>query len=200
MREPFIKFINKELKTEILLIGCGLPASGKSTCARAVSKVKGYEILSTDIIRLEVLKDEDIFDERVASDSDKRALVYNELFKKADDLAYSVEGMVLDATFYSQILRKRAAGIAASHGMSFTIMEMKCPDDVCLRRISQRDRESYESNAVTEQAFFNNLSKFEAVDIDDIKKEYPELHVNHVIVDTASDNIRDWFVVENLNK
>lgn len=196
MRKDFIEFIKNDLGPNILLIGCGLPASGKTVCAHTVQEIKGYKILSNDIIRLEVLKDEDVFDEKVASDNDKRFLVYDELFKKADEIAGNFEGIILDATFFTQLLRKKAALIAARHGMTLFILQTHCPDEVCLRRISQRGRERYESNAITEQAFYNNLNDFEPVDIEDIKKNYPYLSVVHVVVDTASDDIKDWFIID----
>lgn len=196
MRKDFTEFIKNELKPYSLLIGCGLPASGKTACASAVQKIKGYKILSTDIIRLEVLRNEDVFDEKVASDNDKRSLVYEELFKKADEIAGKVNGIILDATFFTQLLRRKAAFIADRHGMTLIIIQTHCPDEVCLRRISRRGKERYESNAITEQAFYNNLNNFEPVDINDIKKNYPDLSIVHVMVDTASDDIRDWFIVD----
>ena len=67
MREPFAKFIESELGPDILLTTCGLPARWKTETAEEVSKIKGYPIIRTDLIRLEVLKGEDIFDEKVAS-------------------------------------------------------------------------------------------------------------------------------------
>ncbi|HAZ31919.1 MAG TPA: hypothetical protein DCY61_04395, partial [Dehalococcoidia bacterium] len=63
MREPFARFIEAELGPGILLITCGLPGSWKTETAEEVSKIKGYPIIRTDLVRLEVLKGEDIFDE-----------------------------------------------------------------------------------------------------------------------------------------
>ena len=84
MREPFRKLIESELGAGILLITCGLPGTWKTETSEEVSRIKGYPILRTDLIRLEVLKNEDIFDEKVASDMSKRAMVYDETFRRAD--------------------------------------------------------------------------------------------------------------------
>ena len=54
MREPFAEFIDSELKPGTLLIACGLPATWKTETTQEVSKAKGYPILRTDLIRLEV--------------------------------------------------------------------------------------------------------------------------------------------------
>ncbi|MCL0070442.1 ATP-binding protein, partial [Dehalococcoidia bacterium] len=67
MKEPFAEFIRR-LESAVLLITCGLPGSWKTETAEEVSKIRGYPIIRTDLVRLEVLKGEDIFDEKVASD------------------------------------------------------------------------------------------------------------------------------------
>ncbi|MFB0501504.1 MAG: AAA family ATPase, partial [Candidatus Bathyarchaeia archaeon] len=98
MREPFAEFVKTELKSGTLLITCGLPGTWKTETSEEISKIKGYPILRTDLIRLEVLKNEDIFDEKAASNMSKRELVYNEMFRRAEDLVQKNEGVILDAT------------------------------------------------------------------------------------------------------
>lgn len=195
MREPFKPFIEKELTPETVLIACGLPASYKTETTEVIAKLKGYVILRTDMIRLEVLRGEDIFDEKVASNMDKRKLVYDEMFRMAAELAGKGEGIILDATFVTQALRRRAAEVAARGGMALVIQQTECPQEVSLRRISERSRENYESNALTEQAYLNNKRKFEKVDIGDLKGLYPFLRVTHLLVDTASDSEDEWWVI-----
>ena len=117
MKEPFIEFMKEELEPETVLIACGLPASYKTETTEVIAGIKGYRILRTDMIRLEVLKNEDIFDEKVASNMDKRTLVYDEMFRMAHELAGKGEGIILNATFVTQSLRRRAADVAAKAGM-----------------------------------------------------------------------------------
>ena len=195
MREPFREFMERELEAATVLIACGLPASYKTETTEVIAAMKGYVILRTDMIRLEVLKDEDIFDEKVASNMNKRTLVYDEMFRLADEIAAKGMGVILDATFVTQSLRRRAAEAAARHGMSFVIQQTQCPREVSLRRISARSKENYESNALTEQAYTNNVKKFEAVDIRDIKAIYPDLPITHLLIDTTSDEVSQWFVI-----
>lgn len=195
MREPFIDFMKRELTPNTLLIACGLPASYKTETTEVIAGLKGYKILRTDMIRLEVLKDEDIFDEEVASNMDKRRRVYDEMFQMANELAEKGEGVILDATFVSQSLRRRAAEVAANNGMRLVIQQTQCPREVSLKRISKRTKENYESNALTEQAYLNNLNKFEPVDLEDLKRRYPELDIVHLLVDTTSDLTDEWFVI-----
>ncbi len=195
MIEPFVDFMKKELSSRTVLIACGLPASYKTETTEVIAKIKGYRILRTDMIRLEVLKHEDIFDEKVASNMNKRTLVYDEMFRMAHELAAKGEGIVLDATFVTQTLRRRAAEVAAGSGMPLVIQQTQCAKEVSLRRISERTKENYESNALTEQAYTNNLKKFETVDLDDLKSLYPGLDIVHLVVDTTSDLAEKWHVI-----
>jgi hypothetical protein len=110
-------------------------------------------------------------------------------------LAAKGEGIILDATFVTQALRRRAADVAARNGMTFVIQQTKCDKDISIGRIMKRTKENYESNALTEQAYINNQKKFEPVDLDDLKKLYPDMEILHLIVDTNSDKTEDWKVV-----
>jgi predicted kinase len=195
MRESFVTFMKRELGPRTVLIACGLPASYKTETTEVIADLKDYTILRSDLIRLEVLKNEDIFDEKVASNMNKRTLVYDEMFRRAHELAAEGTSMILDATFVTQVLRRRVAEVAAHHAMRLVIQQTQCPREVSLRRISQRTKENYESNALTEQAYTNNVKKFEPVDLEDLKGIHPDLNITHLLVDTTSDATEKWFVV-----
>lgn len=196
MREPFAEFIKAELKPGTLLITCGLPGTWKTETSEEISKIMGYPILRSDLIRLEVLKDEDVFDKKVASNMSKRLSVYDELFRRADDMAnMNKEGVILDATFVTQELRRRAAEIAAKHKMAFVILETHCSEKASIARILRRTKENYESNALTKEAYLNNKKKFEPVDINDLKKRNPRLEIVHLTVDTEHDPPKDWYII-----
>ncbi len=196
MKEPFSKFIEANLGAKTLLITTGLPGTWKTETSEETSKVKGYPILRSDIIRLEVLKNEDVFDAKVAGNMNKRLSVYDEVFRRADDMAQKgTQGMILDATFVTQDLRRRAAEIAAKHGMTFVILQTSCPEEVSVARIQRRTKENYESNALTVDAYLANKKKFEPVDIGDLKKKYPALKILHLTVDTCRDNPEGWYVI-----
>ena len=194
MKEPFVKFVENELGNGFLLIACGLPGTWKTETTEEVAKIKEYPLLRSDIIRLEVLKNEDIFNEKVASDMAKRTSVYDEMFKQADETLDKNDGVILDATFVTQSLRKRAAEIAARHNLTFIILQTDCPQEVSIRRILNRTKENYESNALTEEAYLNNKAKFEAVDISDLKRLNPSLRIVHLVVDTQSDPPGEWYI------
>jgi hypothetical protein len=195
LREPFEDFVKAELEPRTLLITCGLPGTWKTETSEEISRIKGYPILRTDLIRLEVLKKEDIFDEKVASNMSKRELVYDEAFRRAEDLVKTGRGAIVDATFVTQELRRRAAAIAAKYNMIFAILQTHCSEEVSIARILRRTKENYESNALSKEAYLNNKKKFEPVDLDDLKKRYPELRILHLTVDTEYDHPEDWYII-----
>lgn len=196
LKEPFAKLVKAELKPRTLLITCGLPGTWKTETSAEISKIKGYPILRSDLIRLEVLKNEDVFDKKVAANMTKRSSVYDELFRRAGEQAEkSKEGVILDATFVTQELRRRAATIAAEHKMIFVILQTHCSEEASLARISRRTKENYESNALTKEAYLNNKKKFEPVDLDDLKKRNPQLKITHLTVDTEYDPPDKWYVI-----
>lgn len=196
MRQPFGKFIEAELKDNILLITCGLPGTWKTETSEEISKIKGYPIVRTDLVRKEVLKNEDIFDEEVASNMDKRTMVYDETFRRAEETVRKGDSVIIDATFVTQTLRRRAAEIAAKHNKTLVILQTDCPQEVAIGRILRRTKEDYESNALTKQAYLNNKKKFQQVDLDNLKRLNPNLNIVHLIVDTRYDPPEDWCITD----
>jgi predicted kinase len=195
MKVPFAQFVKNKLGSKTLLITCGLPATWKTETSAEVSKIKGYLILRSDLLRLEVLNGEDVFDAKVAGNMSKRLSVYDEMFRRADDLAGKGRSIILDATFVTQELRRRAARIAAKHNLTFVILQTICPQEVSVARIQKRTKEKYESNALTVEAYLANKRKFEPVDLEDLKAFYPQLNIVHLTVDTCYDAPEDWHVI-----
>jgi predicted kinase len=197
LREAFTDFVNSKLRSEFVLITCGLPGTWKTETAAEVSKLKDYPIFRSDLIRLEVLKNEDIFDPKVASNMQKRLAVYNELFRQAEDYVVNYKkSVILDATFVTQKLREQAAQIAVKNNMLFVILQTSCSKKASINRILKRTKEKYESNALTAEAYEHNKKKFEPVNIYHLKKLYPKINILHFIVDTEYDPPDKWYVID----
>src|SRR5512143_4141995 len=110
MEKDFKEVIQSEVPSGSVLISVGLPGSWKSPVTEEIAKLKGFQILRSDLIRLEVLKGLDIFDNKVASHPENRKKVYEEMFRQASEvLRTSAKGLILDATFFTQDLRSSAA-------------------------------------------------------------------------------------------
>jgi predicted kinase len=184
---PLKIYISEHLQDGFLLISCGLPGTGKSTAVEAVHKIRGGVLLQSDVIRREMMKDLDVTDPKVAADMKQRETVYEELFKRADEAFNNQEkNVIMDATFITQELRRRAATLAAWHKTALVIVETVCPEEVGLGRILGRNKATSISNALTAEAYNSNKNKWEDVDLDDLKTLYPELNLRHITVDTVS--------------
>lgn len=196
MKKPFAEFINNEIQPGTLLIACGLPGTWKTETTEEVSKLKGFPILRTDLIRKEVLKGMDIFDEKVAGNYEIRKRVYDEMFAQAGKTVQVEPGVILDATFITKELRRRAAKIAADNNKTFVILQTHCSRKASITRILRRTKENYESNALTEQAYINNQKKFEPVNLDELKELFPKLRIVHLTVDTEYDPPEKWYIIK----
>ena len=193
MEKDFLEVIESEVPKDGVLISVGLPGSWKSPVTEEIAKIKGFQILRSDLIRLEVLKGQDIFDNKVASDPDNRRKVYEEMFRQAKHaLETNRGGLILDATFFTQELRSRAAELAMKAHRAFVIAECVCTEEKSIERILKRTKENYESNALTREAYLNNKALFQSVDIDDFKKRFKSLSIIHLTIDTEYDTLPDW--------
>ena len=56
MEKAFSEVIKSEIPKDSLLISVGLPGSWKSPVTEEIARLKGFQILRTDMIRLEVLR------------------------------------------------------------------------------------------------------------------------------------------------
>ena len=193
MERSFTEVIQSEIPKDCVLISVGLPGSWKSPVTEEIAKMKGFHILRSDIIRLEVLKGLDVFDNKVASNPENRKKVYDEMFRQAAEaLKTSTQGLILDATFFTQDLRSRAAELAQKANRPFVIAECVCTEEKSIERILKRTKENYESNALTREAYLNNKALFQPVDIKDLKRKFKKVPMIHLAIDTEYNSLPDW--------
>jgi len=193
MERSFTEVIQSEIPKDCVLISVGLPGSWKSPVTEEISKMKGFQILRSDIIRLEVLNGLDVFDNKVASNPENRKKVYDEMFRQAAEaLKTSTQGLILDATFFTQDLRSRAAELAQKANRPFVIAECVCTEEKSIERILKRTKENYESNALTREAYLNNKALFQPVDIKDLKRKFKKVPMIHLAINTEYNSLPDW--------
>jgi len=193
MEKDFLEVIESEVPKDCVLVSVGLPGSWKSPVTEEIAKIKSFQILRSDLIRLEVLKGLDVFDNKVASDPNNRRKVYEEMFRQTKiALEASKGGLILDATFFTQELRSRAAELAMKANRSFVIAECVCSEEKSIERILKRTKENYESNALTREAYLNNKALFQPVDVDDLKNQFKALPIIHLTIDTEVDTLPGW--------
>jgi len=201
MEKAFSEVIESEIPKDAVLISVGLPGSWKSPVTEQIARMKGFQILRSDMIRLEVLKGQDIFDNKVASSPQNRKRVYEEMFRQAEAALKRFQGgLILDATFFTQDLRARAAELAERARRTLVIAECVCAEEKSIERILKRTKENYESNALTREAYLNNKALFQPVDIEDLKKKFEGLPVIHLMIDTEHDTLPDWKILKIIKK
>ena len=193
MKKDFVRVIESEIPEDCVLISVGLPGSWKSPVMEEIAKMKGFQILRSDLIRLEVLKGLDVFDNKVASHPENRKKVYDEMFRQAAEvLRTSAKGLILDATFFTQDLRSSAAELAQRENRTLVIAECVCSEEKSIERILKRTKDNYESNALTREAYLNNKVLFQPVNIQDLKERFKAVPMIHLTIDTEYDRLPDW--------
>jgi predicted kinase len=193
MERNFSDVIQSEIPKDCVLISVGLPGSWKSPVTEEIARLKGFQILRSDLIRLEVLKGEDIFDNKVASDPSRRKKVYEEMFRQAENTLKTIQdGLILDATFFTQELRSKAAELAEKAHRTFVIAECVCTEGRSIERILKRTKENYESNALTKEAYLNNKALFQPIEPLALKKRFKTLPIVYLTIDTEYDTPSDW--------
>jgi predicted kinase len=121
----------------MFILVMGLPGSGKSCFARQLASVTGAEYISSDQVRQVMLG--------VATYSDKEKwMVYDEMLRMAVTAAGEGRNVVLDATFYTQALRRAFTRALEQAGRIILIEVMA--DERLIRERLRRPRMDSDAN------------------------------------------------------
>lgn len=186
------------ISSDFCVIMCGLPASGKSTLARIISKTHGHVIISTDMLRKKIYNEKEILDPEKAKDMSRRYFVYELMFAEALKLLEEGRGVILDGTFIKEHLRKKAIEKLKHFCKKFVLLQVITDEKVALERIEVRRFKDYESNAISAEAYFNNLKEWEDIDIQDIRRNFMDLDIKVYQVQSSNQDPMQWPVVEVL--
>jgi predicted kinase len=147
----------------LIILVCGYPGVGKTTLANELGPLINAVILSTDMIRKELV------DKPNYGEEEKR-LIYNVLILIAKYLHNAGINCILDATFNTQKAREDIKRELSLTSDQFKIVECICPEELVIPRIQNRKR-SY-SDA--------DLSIYRM-----IKQTYEPIQEKHIVVDTS---------------
>jgi predicted kinase len=131
---------DEQLGPPPLLLVCGLSGTGKSTVASGISKRLGIEILQTDSVRQQLVREGTLpADDDVARyRPENRERVYDAMFATAGEMLAQHSSVILDGTFLARSQRECAAALAHRHGARWLIIRCECPLEVAQARIAAR--------------------------------------------------------------
>lgn len=130
---PFIQ--ENRLKNAAVILVMGLPASGKTSLARALGEKLGAVHLSSDAIRT-------VMDKRGQYDGTAKEAVYDEMYRLADEALNAGRRVVLDATFHRAARRERFAGLAEKYGHEPVIILVEASDEITRERLLKKRPDS----------------------------------------------------------
>jgi predicted kinase len=115
----------------ILIVIFGLPGTGKTTFATALSNQLGIKHFNTDIIRSLSGKSQQY-------DKENKALIYDEILKLTRLEFEKGKSVIVDATFYKKKLRKRFKVLAQKYDASVKWIEVCAGEEVVKKRVSKK--------------------------------------------------------------
>lgn len=160
----------------MLIVFCGLPATGKTTLAAKLAKKTGATILRTDVIRKEIIMAEPKYTE------EEKELVYAEMFSRAQKLLSAGKNVILDANFYKKSQRCNAKSIAERAKTKFFLVECVLPEEEVRKRMNLRKAAKDESDANIMEIYYK------------IKAAWEPIAEPHIVVDTSKRGA--WGLVE----
>jgi aminoglycoside phosphotransferase family enzyme/predicted kinase len=133
------RFLRRRRRRPTVVPVCGLIGSGKSTLAWELSRRRSIPVVSGDATRkfLAGLAHETRGGDRIYTPAFSRR-VHREILRRAALALRARRSVILDSTFRSRELRRRARRMASSAGARFLLIECRVPEAVARRRLARR--------------------------------------------------------------
>jgi predicted kinase len=149
----------------LVLVFCGLPASGKSTLAEEISRRSGLPQLSSDVIRKDLTGtpltergSSEIYEARFTM------LTYDDLLVEALELIDAEGGAIVDATFGQRLRRRVLADAAHRSGARVLFCECRAPEAVLKERATAREQQPERGSDATWDVVRGQIDAFEALE------------------------------------
>lgn len=143
----------------MLIIITGLPGTGKTSLAHSLAKALDIKHLNSDIVRHSVGK-------RGHYDTNSKAAVYNEMLNRTENHLKKRSSVIVDATFYKNILRAPYLQLAKKYQVPLKWIELKANEEIIKERVGKKRKYSEADFEVYLQ----------------IKKRYEPLNFDHLIL------------------
>ncbi len=148
----------------LVIVACGVPASGKSTLAAALAEPARLPRLSSDLVRKEragvaptARAPSPVYDEAVSQ------ATYAELGRRARRAVQKTGGAIVDATF-RRVVDRRAFTDAFDDAATVIYVECVVPIDLLRRRAAERDRDPQRVSDASLEVVQREAQRWEALD------------------------------------
>jgi predicted kinase len=138
----------------MLLVVCGMVASGKSTVARLLSARTGFPAIDSDRVRKKLAgispttRAPENYRNGIYSNEFTR-LTYDSLFKKAEDQLAKGHGIIIDATFGNPKQRRSFTDLASRFNVPLLFLECRADEDTIRRRLKNRQTDKTQASDAT---------------------------------------------------
>jgi len=134
------------LPPALLIITCGLTATGKSVLARRLGELTGIDVVSSDVVRKRLAglaPSEHRFEPFAAGiySPEFTGRTYQALLAEGRERLRQGRSVILDASFLRRDDRRAAARLAAGEGAQFACLAFQAGDEAVRRRLARRLRE-----------------------------------------------------------
>lgn len=152
-----------------LVVMAGLSGTGKSTIAAALHERTGFTVISSDVVRKQLVGLPPTARLDAAYDiglyaPEMSARTYRALLERAGEVLAAGRGVILDATFQLRAGREEAARLAAAHGVPSLLVECRCEDGEIRRRIARRGRAGTDASDADWNVYLEQCRRCEPFD------------------------------------
>jgi uncharacterized protein len=151
----------------MLLIVCGMVASGKSTVARLLSARTGFSVIDSDRTRKKLagISPTTRAAEKYLSgiySSEFTRLTYDALLKAAEDQLAKGHGVIIDATFGSPEQRRSFTDLTSRFHVPLLFLECQTDEDTIRRRLNERQSDETQASDATWSVYEQMRSDYHA--------------------------------------
>jgi aminoglycoside phosphotransferase family enzyme/predicted kinase len=156
----------ESLAPAMLIITCGLAASGKSTLARRLSEATGADVVSSDVVRKDLagLAPAEHRYERFEGGIytlEFTRRTYDELLARARARLREGRSVILDASFLRREHRRAAARLAREEGAQFACLECRIDDATARTRLERRLRQGWDPSDARWSVYSGQKRRFQ---------------------------------------
>jgi len=151
----------------MIIVVLGLPGTGKSYFAERLSDRIGAVHLNSDRLR-------NALHARGKYTIDDKLHIYRVMAEKMDQALHQGKSVIIDASFYKQEMIDLFVTLSKDHALPIRFIKIEADESLVQERLQERRTDS--------EADFQVYLK--------IKNEFDELHVPHLVIRSAADNIQ----------